>query len=968
MSELFKSKFIDEFIKGLFSIDKINRTSKCELKDIVRQLVTINNTPFDAGVLFLHDQVKHSFSCRGIFSREGEYNETKKVIDEKLKFNECKLDEAGSTLKECGLYCFVAKKFKEGCGEDEHIYVAINDVDEFMKKDELAKYYINIDFNEKKVKSEYVFPVYIKNEKPCRIDEACQKILHAVIVLVSFKNTNISRDELKLLSDLISYRILVEVKKVADEAFNQFINRLSCFESVSYGKNEYQKSFELLNDLYSHRGKDDEENTLKHCFLKHASLWSLNDTEKEKKFLVKEKNLTPPTDTILSTNLITHENIPGTSSPHYFYQFITGQIKKISDNGKTIQFSDMVEVARFKEIKNQFREKDRFQKIYNIMDDDIAVLFPVIPHFENELKNNEDAIKNIGLMVLYFDRNTFSYYYNPMFLEIMSHKIYENIKISISKARRAIRKSIFAYVSDLFKNEKDFYSKAADVIKEKLDFEYCLIYLFNEERKGVELKNVINHGKNDLFPESVDFSEADECDFFTGFVNGKSVSERLTKYIVIVEKDLHNNEPFIWCHKNLQILDDKKNFLFSMMVMALKDSENRSIGVLICLNNRRNINTPLESERSFFSSRDYEISSIGAETISSTTVIFQNATISGKILKRLAHEIPTQSGFIMQNIREIQDVLSKVADRIDESTNKHIANLLDQQIQAASRMQLFSEYARFRNINEINLNVEKEELNMKIFLSSIINGFRSDAQKYGVFVEFDILSRHHLLNVQSIQVHPLFKLAIWNLINNAIQYSYFGTIVLITAENDLDHFYIHVENIGIPLYDEFKKKKIYEENFRSKEAKKKFFKGTGLGLYFAKQIVRVHDGEILVQTNNNFCTRNIFGIFEIQDLLKEMKSDSDREKYINRNRNSLGRKSYDHFRKEIELTPEEMSVIEKYRKFQICKSNRAEYNYSRNYLEKIFRGNENLGILFRKQVNNPISYVKFTIKLKRSKI
>jgi hypothetical protein len=967
MNELSESKFIDKFINGIFSIEKVNRTSKYELKDIVKQLVSVNNTPFDAGVLFLHDQVKYTFSCQGIFSEEGEYKLTKKVIDEKLEHNECNLDEAGSSLENCGLYCFVAKSFKDGCGKDGNIYFAINDVDKFIKHDEFAQYYIDVDFCGKKVKSEYVFPVYINNEKPQGVDETCQRILHAVIVLVSFKKTNISRDELKLLSNLISYRILVEVKKVADEAFQRFINRLSCFESVSYGKDEYQKTFSLLKDLYSQKDKDDEEDTLKHCFLKHASLWTLNDTDKENKFLVKEKNLNPPEGKNEPIHLITNENIEGSSSPHYFYQFITGQIEKIKNNPQTIQFRDLVEVSRFKKVNQQFHEKEGFKTTYNIMDDDIVILFPVIPHLEKPIKNknNEYLIKDIGLMVLYFDRNTFSYYYNQTFLEIMSHKTYENIKIAVSKARRDIRKSISDNVSDLFKKEEDFYTKAAEVIKEKLDFEACLIYLFTEERKGLELKDF---NKNGLFPNFVNCSERDACNFFPNFANQEEVSEKLAKYIEKVEKNLYENEPFIWCcHQNLHTLDNKENFLYSLMVMALKDSGNKSIGVLICLNNKRNINADSKSERSFFSSKDYEISSIGAETIGITTVIYQEATRLGKILKRSAHEIPALSSFIMQNIEEIKDNLENPAVRIEASRYKHISNMLNQQAQAVYRMMLYSQYARLKSINEINLAVEKEELNMRDFLASIINMFRSDAQKYGVFVEYNIVSHHRQLNVQSIPVHPLFRLAIWNLINNAIQYSYFGTNILITVENDLNYFYIHVENIGIALNKEVEDK-IFDENFRSKEARIKFFKGTGLGLTFAHQIVQAHDGKILLQTDNNFCDRNIFGIFEIENILKEMKSDKDREKFINRK--SSRKRSYDEFKKEkeMDLSPKEISILEEYRDFKICKSDRSEFNQSKNYLEKIFKGNENLDILFRKQIKHPLSYVKFTIQLDRRKI
>jgi signal transduction histidine kinase len=101
----------------------------------------------------------------------------------------------------------------------------------------------------------------------------------------------------------------------------------------------------------------------------------------------------------------------------------------------------------------------------------------------------------------------------------------------------------------------------------------------------------------------------------------------------------------------------------------------------------------------------------------------------------------------------------------------------------------------------------------------------------------------------------LLQLAINNLLENAIKYSGKETIVLLKVfhKNKKIYFQVIDEGHGIP---EKELGKIFEKYFRGAQMQTK---GTGLGLYLTKQIVRQHHGYISV-TNNN--PRGC--IFEIQ--------------------------------------------------------------------------------------------------------
>lgn len=99
------------------------------------------------------------------------------------------------------------------------------------------------------------------------------------------------------------------------------------------------------------------------------------------------------------------------------------------------------------------------------------------------------------------------------------------------------------------------------------------------------------------------------------------------------------------------------------------------------------------------------------------------------------------------------------------------------------------------------------------------------------------------------------QLAINNLLDNAIKYSRKDDVVLIKVFRENKKIKLQVIDEGFGVSDE-EKGKVFEKYFRGIQRQTK---GTGLGLYLTKEIVKQHHGEISVANNiPNGC------IFEIQ--------------------------------------------------------------------------------------------------------
>jgi signal transduction histidine kinase len=101
----------------------------------------------------------------------------------------------------------------------------------------------------------------------------------------------------------------------------------------------------------------------------------------------------------------------------------------------------------------------------------------------------------------------------------------------------------------------------------------------------------------------------------------------------------------------------------------------------------------------------------------------------------------------------------------------------------------------------------------------------------------------------------LLQLAINNLLDNAIKYSGKDTLVLLKVFQDNKKIYFQVidEGQGVP---EKEQGKIFEKYYRGAQMQTK---GTGLGLYLTKEIVRQHHGYISLTNNTSHGC-----IFEIQ--------------------------------------------------------------------------------------------------------
>ena len=157
--------------------------------------------------------------------------------------------------------------------------------------------------------------------------------------------------------------------------------------------------------------------------------------------------------------------------------------------------------------------------------------------------------------------------------------------------------------------------------------------------------------------------------------------------------------------------------------------------------------------------------------------------------------------------------------------------------------------------NRLNALVEK------ILLASSIDDMKSQIQKKPVYIRKTIDSiltqireTHHvvnniekdlIINGDEFYLISLFQ----NLIDNALKYAEKNTTVTISSVRQQGGILIQVADEGIGIKNEFKEL-IFERFFRIGDEETRDTKGTGLGLFLVKEIVKLHDGEIICRDNS----------------------------------------------------------------------------------------------------------------------
>ncbi|PIQ69319.1 MAG: hypothetical protein COY22_02150 [Candidatus Tagabacteria bacterium CG_4_10_14_0_2_um_filter_40_13] len=145
--------------------------------------------------------------------------------------------------------------------------------------------------------------------------------------------------------------------------------------------------------------------------------------------------------------------------------------------------------------------------------------------------------------------------------------------------------------------------------------------------------------------------------------------------------------------------------------------------------------------------------------------------------------------------------------------------------------------------------------NFTVLVKSVISSLASEIKAKNLKIETKMSSKEMWLFCDNSTI----KMAITNLIENAIRYSSEGGKISISAakKGNAIEFCAGDNGIGIPMSQQ---KKLFTKFLRGDNAVRMQIAGSGLGLYIAKEIVKNHKGKIWFKSEEGKGSRFYFSL------------------------------------------------------------------------------------------------------------
>ena len=235
--------------------------------------------------------------------------------------------------------------------------------------------------------------------------------------------------------------------------------------------------------------------------------------------------------------------------------------------------------------------------------------------------------------------------------------------------------------------------------------------------------------------------------------------------------------------------------------------------------------------------------------------INQLVTEINNLLSRLESSFERISQFSSDASHELKTPLTIIKGELEIALRKErSANEYKQSLQTSLGEVIVIE----ETINDLLFLAKNEKdlitSNMEevLYFDEIIDESINEMKNFAILNQIEI--KFEMLDTIEFKGYSnLLKIAIKNLLKNAIQYSNPNSIIIIKSYKKDEFFNIDIQDFGIGIASN-EQEKIFEKFYRTDKSRNKNSGGTGLGMSIVKKIIDIHRGFIKVESLENIGT------------------------------------------------------------------------------------------------------------------
>ena len=232
-----------------------------------------------------------------------------------------------------------------------------------------------------------------------------------------------------------------------------------------------------------------------------------------------------------------------------------------------------------------------------------------------------------------------------------------------------------------------------------------------------------------------------------------------------------------------------------------------------------------------------------SETIFGTLIVFHDKTqeilaksARDQFISSIAHELKSPLNVIHMSAEALLDI----NDTIDNGRIQTV-NIINDEVERLSS--LVSNLLDITMMEAGNLVPDHNRVKTLDFLQDTVNSVGRGKSDNDIQIDLQLSS-----NLSTIEVDKnLLRVALNNLLTNAIKYNKPGGKVTVSADETDSQLIINISDTGFGI-DEHDQEHIFEKFYRSESDNIRQKSGHGLGLALTKEIIELHGGKISLQS------------------------------------------------------------------------------------------------------------------------